>query len=115
MALEVVVEAKVSFRGKEATLRALLSKKVWYNAMLETAFMELFGESWSRLRQPAVFHTRMGKISVDKYAVITVEVSGIRIEDEFYISDALVRTRSTEADLIVGSKTLERYRIRILA
>ena len=95
-------------------VRALLTKRLWFDAISQTLFEKLFGSSWLKIKKPLTFYRGSERIDVDKYADVTIEIGKIMLKSHMLIDDRLMGFTMENCDVILGKETLEKNRIRVL-
>ncbi len=105
---------KLIHRGKEISANACLTNKVLFNSITETLFRESFGEVWNKLKKPYEMIVKGQRVMIDKYAILTVVMGPKTFEAEFYITNALLTLFETKCEVIIGKKSLEANKIRII-
>jgi len=109
----VVMNVYVTYRGRRYMVKALLTKRIWFNAISQSLFQRLFGSTWLRVKKPLVFYRGDEKIEVDKYADVTVEIGKLMIKAHLLIDDRLMGYTMEECDIIIGRETLEKNKIQV--
>jgi len=104
----------LGFRGKEIKIEAGLTNKIWFNAITQDTFMELFGETWMSLKKPYEVIIKGQKIVIDKYCILDVSIGSKRFSAYFFITNAIRTLFGEEYRVIIGKKSLEENRIRII-
>ena len=104
----------LGFRGKENKIEAGLTNKIWFNAIAQDTFTELFGETWMSLKKPYEIVIKGHRIVVDKYCILDVSIGSKKFSANFFITNAIKILFDEEYQVIIGKKSLEKNRIRII-
>ena len=108
------LQLDVEYNYKTAKLSVLFTKKVWYNAIKRSVIKAVFGAVSLRKIKPTEVIARNKRILVDSYVVLRIHLDNYSFEDQFYVSDELVEIVDNNADVIVGSHSIEKHHIRVL-
>lgn len=108
------ISVSVEFRLKSYNLLARFTKKVWYSAIRKSVLISKFGVPGIKMNRPTEVFTKSGRYTIEFYAPLKIRIGSFTFKDNFLVSDDLVNIVDKTADLIVGSKFIEKYRIRVL-
>lgn len=103
----------LGYRGKEKNIEAGLTNKIWFNAITQDTFTELFGETWMSLRKPYEIIIKGQKIVVDKYCILNVSIGTKKFSAKFFVTNAVRTLFGEEYRVIIGKNSLEENKIRI--